>query len=174
MVSTNRFIPKFKEFKKGGKVWFSLWHLLFPTASFAMRKMYSFAFLSGAIEIAANILLAPFNSTIGQLMSDSSVKTYYDLAQALISSNDKGMWMNFILGTVGVLFTVAVRILSALFANKLYYKHTIKSLKEIKEKAADEEQKQQLIRKKGGVNFFAFILAYMAVSFIPSVIFSLI
>lgn len=174
MVSTNRFIPKFKEFKNGAKVWFSFWHLLFPTASFAMRKMYSYAFLSGAVEIAASILLAPFNSTIGQLMTDSSVKTYYDLAQALIGSNDKAMWMNFMLGVIGVLFTATVRVLSALFANKLYYKHTVKTLKEIKETATDDEQKQQLIRKKGGVNMFAFIIAYMAVSFIPSIIFSFI
>lgn len=174
MVSPNRFIPKFKEFKNGGKVWFSLWHLLFPTASFAMRKMYSYAFISGALEIAANLLLAPFNSSIGQLMADSSIKTYYDLAQALIGSNDKALWMNFLLGAIGLLLTVSVRVLSALFANKLYYKHTIKSLKEIKETATDEEQKLKLIRKKGGVNLFAFIIAYMAVSFIPSVIFSFI
>lgn len=174
MVSPNRFIPKFKEFKNGGKVWFSFWHLLFPSASFAMRKMYFYALIAGAVEIASNILLAPLNGSIGQLMADSSVKTYYDLAMALINSNDKALWMNFLLGTVGLLLTLSVRILSALFANKLYYKHTIKTLKEIKETATDKEQKVRLIRKKGGVNPFAFIIAYMVISFIPSIIFSFI
>ncbi len=174
MVSPNRFIPKFKEFKKSGNVWFSFWHLLFPSASFAMRKMYFYALISGAVEIAANILLAPLNSSIGQLMADSSIKTYYDLAMALINSNDKALWMNFLLGAAGALLTVSVRLLSALFANKLYYKHTIKTLKEIKETAEDKEQKVRLIRKKGGINPFAFVIAYMAVSFIPSIIFSFI
>ncbi len=174
MVAPNRFIPKFKEFKNGGKVWFSIWHLFFPTASFAMRKMYFFAFLTGAVEIAANLLLAPLNSTLGQLMASADVKTYYDLAQFMLSSNDKALWINFLLGVIGVVLTVSARLFGALFANKLYYKHTIKTLKEIKEKATDEEQKQQLIRKRGGVNLFAFIIAYMAVSFIPSVIFSFI
>lgn len=174
MVSPNRFVPKFKEFKNGGKVWFSLWHLLFPTASYAMRKMYSYAFMSGAAEIAASLLLAPFNASIGQLMAETNVKTYYDLAQFLLTSNDAALWKNFILGMAGVLITVAVRLLSALFANRLYYKHTIKTLKEIKETASDDEEKEKLVRKKGGVNLFAFIVAYMIVAFLPSILFSFI
>ena len=171
MVATNRFIPKFKEFKNGGKIWFSIWHLLFPTASFAMRKMYSYAFLTGAVEIAANILSAPFNASVDALMADSSIKTYYDLAQVLLTSTDKALWINLLLGAIGLMLAVSVRILSALFANKAYYKHTIK---EIKETAVDQEQKQHLMRKKGGVNLFAFVIAYMLVSFVPSVIFSFI
>lgn len=173
-VSTNRFIPKFKEFRDGTKVWFSVWHLLFPSASFAMRKMYAVAAVAGALEIAAALLMIPFNLTLGELMSNSGVTNYYALAQYMAENMDKAMLSNFLLATAGVLLQAFVRLMSALFANKLYYKQVIKTMSEIKKTAENEEQKLFLYRKRGGVNLLAFILVYLIISWLPSLIYSLI
>ena len=101
-VSTNRIIPMFKRFKKGAKVAFSFWHLLFPAASFAMRKMYSFACLSGALEVAATLLMLPLNIVMGGIMQEHDVKNYYELAQYMVANMDKALMSNFILATVGI------------------------------------------------------------------------
>lgn len=173
-VSTNRFIPRFRDFKKGAKVSFSVWHLLFPAASFAMRKMYAFAAIAGAIEIAASLLMLPFNLVIGELMSNSGISDYYGLAQYIMQNMDKALLANLLLGTAGVMLQVFVRLMSGLFANKFYYKHVIKSMSEINKTAENDEERLLLYRKRGGVNLFAFTLVYMAVAWLPSLIYSFI
>ena len=171
-VSTNRIIPKFKQFKKGAKVSFSVWHLLFPAASFAMRKMYAFASLAGALQVAATLLMIPFNLVLGELMNNTNITGYYQLAQYMVENMDKALLSNFLLSAVGILLQVFVRLMSGLFANKLYYKHVLKSMSEIKSAAADDEEKMLLYRKRGGVNIFAFTLFYMVVTWLPSFIYS--
>lgn len=173
-VSTNRFIPRFKEFKKGAKVSFSVWHLLFPSASFAMRKMYSFAAIAGAIEIAATLLMIPFNMSIGEIMTNTGITDYYGLAQYLMTDMDKALLGNFLLSAAGLLLQAFVRIMSGLFANKLYYKHVIKNMSDINASASDDEERLILYRKSGGVNLFAFTLVYMAVTWLPSLIYTFI
>ncbi len=173
-VSTNRFIPKFKEFKNGSKVSFSVWHLFFPAASFAMRKMYAFATIAGALQVAATLLMIPFNLVIGDLIDNSGITGYYELAQYMVGNMDKAMLSNFLLSTVGILLQIFVRLMSGLFANKLYYKHVIKSMSEIDEAAEDDEEKLLLYRKRGGVNIFSFTLFYMVVTWLPSLLYSLI
>lgn len=171
-VSTNRFIPKFKEFKKGAKVSFSVWHLLFPAASFAMRKMYAFAFLAGALQVAATLLMLPFNLVLGEIINNTDITGYYQLAQYMVENMDKALLSNVLLSSAGILLQVFVRLMSGLFANKLYYKHVLKSMTEIKATATDDEEKMLLYRKRGGVNIFAFTLFYMAVTWLPSLIYS--
>ncbi|MBR2044424.1 MAG: zinc-ribbon domain-containing protein [Clostridia bacterium] len=173
-VSTNRIIPMFKRFKKGAKVAFSFWHLLFPAASFAMRKMYSFACLSGALEVAATLLMLPLNIVMGGIMQEHDVKNYYELAQYMVANMDKALMSNFILATVGIVVQLFNRIMSALFANRLYYGYVLKAMSEIKKNAEDEEEKILLYHKRGGVNIFAFVLFYMAVAWLPTIIYSFI
>lgn len=173
-VSTNRFIPKFKEFKGGAKVWFSIWHLLFPSASFAMRKMYFFAALAGAIEVAAALLMFPLNMSIGELINSSEISNYYQLAQYMTANMDSAILGNLILGAAGIALQAFVRVMSGLFANKLYYRHVIKSMTEINALGCDTQEKILHYRKRGGINLFSFMLAYMIVSWLPTIIFSLI
>ena len=173
-VSTNRFIPKFKDFKKGAKVKFSVWHLFFPSASYAMRKMYAFAAIAAAIEIAATLLMIPLNNAMGEIMKSSGVADYYGIAKYMAENMSKPLLSNLLLGTAGVLLQVFVRLMSGLFANKFYYKHVIKTMSEIDKTAENEEKKLLLYRMHGGVNIFAFVLVYIAVTWLPSIIFSLI
>lgn len=173
-VSTNRFIPAFKKFKKGAKVWFSFWHLLFPAASFAMRKMYAYAALAGTLEVAAALLMLPLNIVMGSVMQEAGVANYYEFAEYMVANMDKAMLSNLILAFAGILVQSFVRIMSGLFANKLYYNHVMKSMGEIKASVLDEEEKLAQLRRRGGVNIFAFMLVYMAVAWLPSVIYSFI
>lgn len=173
-VSTSRFIPKFKEFKNGAKVSFSVWHLLFPAASFALRKMYAFAAVAGAVQVAAALLMLPFNFVMGEIMANSGITDYYGLAQYIMANMDKAMLSNVLLSTAGILLQVFVRLMSGLFANKLYYKHVLRTMSEIGETAEDEEEKLLLYRKRGGVNLFAFTFVYIAVTWLPSLIYSFI
>ena len=176
VASTNRFIPKFKEFKNGRKVSFSVWHLLLPSASFALRKMYAFAAIAGAIEVAATLLMTPFNFNLDSIIAETGITGYMGLAQYMMDNfSDKALLSNFILACVGILLWVFVHLMSGLFANKLYYKHVIKTMTEINSSTEDQAEKLLLYRKRGGVNLFAFALVFMAVTYwLPSIIYVLI
>lgn len=162
ITGTERVIPNFFKFKLGKKVNFSVWSMLFPTAKFAFRKMYKEAFLSGVIEIAASLLVLP----LARVISQTDFNGYAELYNLIYSSNAGLLLM----ATIGSYLTIALRVLSGLFADRLYYKHVIRSLTEIDAKTEDENEKFALYRKRGGVNIFAFLIALMAVQQLPTII----
>jgi len=55
----------------------------------------------------------------------------------------------------------------ALFGDYWYKNYTVKSIKKIRNESHDSEFDY---RKKGGVNIFAFLIAYMALTYLPQFI----
>lgn len=168
-IGTQRALPKFAAFKKGARVGFSLWSLMFPTAKFAARKMYREAVFTGIIEIAAVLLLLPLSI----LIEEMGFKNYGELINLVMEGNSQ-LIAPFIFASVGSVLYAGIRILSALFGYKLYYKHTLKKMKEINETALSDEEKTELYRKKGGVSLVGFLIAFLAIQWLPSIIISLI
>lgn len=168
-AGTNRIIPKFASFKRGSKVSFSLWGLFFPAANFASRKMYKQAFIAGVLEVVAVLLLLPLSLIIEQNGFENPNELYMALYEA--GSQIKGP---FILASIGSLIYGFVKIMSGLFANRLYYRHVIKTMTEIKAQCLSDEEKIEMYRKKGGISIFGFCIAFMIVQYLPSIIASFI
>lgn len=168
-AGTNRTIPKFLSIKKGAKLGFSLWGLFFPAAKFASRKMYKEALIAGAFEVAAVLLLLPLSLAIEQMGYES----YKELADAVYAGVPDIMGA-FNLAAVGSLIYGITRIISGLFANKLYYKHVINAMSEIRAMNLNDEEKYALYRKKGGFSIWGVFIAFAIVQYLPSIIASFI
>ncbi|MEE0945909.1 MAG: RING finger protein [Acutalibacteraceae bacterium] len=168
-ASTNRTLPKFLAQKNGAKIGFSLWGLFFPTAKFASRKMYKEAMITGAFEIAATLFLIPLSLIIEQMGYENSM----ELAQAVYNRVPDVM-MPFNLAVIGSFIYGVVKLLCGLFANKLYYKHVIRTMSEIRTLNLSEEEKYALYRKKGGLSILGLFIGFAAVQYLPSVIASFI
>lgn len=165
-VGTDRTIPLFKKFKNGKKVSFSLWSFLFPAATFASRKMYPAAIFTAVLEIAAELFLMPLSAFI----ASTDVKSYVELYTAVLADNPKLLTLAYI----GSFMYLTIKIVCSLISNRIYYKHTLKSLREIKTEPLTDEERFALYRKKGGLNLLAFVITFFAVNYLPQIIYALI
>lgn len=171
-VSTHQMLPRFKKFKNGKRVSFSFWHLLFPSATFAMRKMYFFAAISATLEVVAALLMLPFTNSVATVMASSSKMNYVELIKKTLETGGEAAKQNVILLAVGVGLIILWNVLCSLFANRIYYKHVIKTMTDIDKTAEDEDEKILLYRKRGAINLFAFILVAMLVNMLPEIIYA--
>ena len=69
---------------------------------------------------------------------------------------------------IGFLGTIAVRIMSALFADKIYYNNV---LDKAKAQGKSDLDRENYLRKYGGVNIYAFVLGVIIVNNLPNIIF---
>ncbi|MCD7873207.1 MAG: DUF2628 domain-containing protein [Clostridiales bacterium] len=190
-VSTNyhKFIPKFRKNRLVNWNWsafiFGPYYLLF-------RKMYGIGALFMSVEIVAriivsavfskqiNVLVTGLNNLINNSGSISQAE-YYKQTQSLLNSS--GAMEAFLIICVCLL---AVHLITALFADKFYRKKIIGLVKDadsMLEKGAsfavnpafgmgNENLSPQDLRKlflagKGGVSFWAPLLAFLIMEMIP-------
>lgn len=161
--NTTRYIPKFA---KGNKVSWNFLALLFPCGWFLSRKMYKNGIIAGLLKIIATMLSLPLAKVMYNLGLSNSA-SYYDMAQrlmeALPSINSAIIFTSFI----GAWVNIAISLISALFGDYLYKKHTVNSIRKIK---AESENIELDFLKKGGVSLILFFVGVFAVEYIPSII----
>lgn len=161
--NTTRYIPKFA---KGNKVSWNFLALLFPSGWFLSRKMYKNGIIACFLKIIATMLALPLTKVMYNLgLNDSA--SYYDMAQrlmeALPSINPAIIFATFI----GMWVNIAVSLVSALFGDYLYKKHTVNCIQKIKQESENIELD---FLKKGGVSLILFFVGVFAVEYIPSII----
>ncbi len=166
MVSTNRFIPKFAALKNAKRSFFSWFSFFFPTANFAGRKMYHTAVLSGLLEIAGALFMYPFSLALSQ----RELYSYKDIYAYVEAGVEQEIIPLMVIGFIGAVITIAYKLFCGFNFDKLYYKHTIKTIAEIEQQDETKEEKILSYRKKGGVSLMAFIISLFLVQYIPSII----
>ena len=160
-VNTHRFIPLFAKFKMGKKSSWNWLAFLFPGAWFLYRKMYVLGAVFTALQIAFKMLLSPFSDRLYQLgyTGDPAQMYQYNIS-------DFGVWV-FALAFLSLVLTALLSILCGAFADRLYYKHTIKSVVQIKAESDDLERD---FTAKGGTNFILIVAGLMAVNYLQPII----
>lgn len=169
-MSTNRYIPKFLAFKRGRKHFFSWWSFFFPAENFALRKMYPAAFFSGIVQTAGMLLLYPLSLVLNQLGLEKTEDMYDYIMQGM----SQDVLVLFYLALAGLTILFLYRLISGFIFDKLYYKHTISKIKEIEETCETKEETVHAYRKHGGLNMFSFLLTFMILQYLPSIIASFI
>ncbi len=164
-----RYLPKFFSIKKGKKASWNWLAFLAPGAWFLSRKMYKTGILTCISEIICSLLSIPFTYMFSPTGIDPT-NALRQTAEVIEKNGERLFYIAFILALVSTLFSILIRILSALFGDS-HYKNFV--LTEIKKINKQSENKLEEYRKKGGVNFFLFIIGIMVVNYAPSIIFSL-
>ena len=167
--STQYFLPVFKKIKNGFTARFNFSAMVFAEVYFLYRKMTVLGVIISLIMISTSvastaIMMSPewinsYNSIMASMRSGVSV--------SLFSSDLSFMYIPLALQGL----RLVIRILSGLFANRLYYSHCSKRIQHIKaEKPADLSK---TLEQKGGVNLplaASFYAASMIISYIGNFI----
>ncbi len=157
--NTARYIPKFV---KSGKVSWNFMALLFPCGWFLSRKMYKNGIIAGFLNIIALLFLIPLNNLMLNLGIMDSVSAQR-LMEALPSIDMK----IFYVGLIGWWLNISISLISALFGDYLYKKHTVNTIRQIKQQSENIELD---FLKKGGVSLLLFFVGTFAVEYIPTII----
>ena len=168
-VNTQRYLPKFLNFKNGAKFSWNWLAFLFPQGWFFSRKMYKAGFLITAIILAFQICLFPINSVLEQNVFNDYNEIRVFLTNYFTQCLADGNYLPFLTVAIAGLGPIAVRIISALYGDKIYYKHILSRVKDKKHTPLIDED---YYHKFGGVNIIAFFLGVMALDYLPSLIFA--
>lgn len=163
--NTQRYIPKFAQFKIGKKASWNWAAFLFPCAWFSSRKMYAKGVLIGALQIAFTMFLLPLNQAIS-FLDFSETRNYAESLQIIMQNLDRIGTATIAAAFIGSLVGLIIRVVCAIFADYSYKNRVISAVSEIKKSIDDQNT---AYRKRGGLSFAAALLGIMAVEYLPTI-----
>lgn len=163
--NTQRYIPKFANFKAGKKASWNWLAFLAPSAWFLSRKMYALGAFIGAIEVAFQMLQLPLMDAISYL-DFSDAKTTMQVSELIMQNLPNIGMVALIAAFAGVLLNLILRIVSGTFGDLFYKKRVISQVAELKN---SNENDVENLRRKGGISFTAALIGIMAVQYLPSI-----
>ncbi len=168
-TNTRRYIPIFAKINLGKKIGWNWFSFLFPCGWFLSRKMYKAGIITGVLSICFSMFTIPFQLAFSHY-DVSSLKSYSDIIST-ISANSSEIGLSALaLFAAGVLLQFVLRIVCALFGDKIYRDYAIQTISWIKRESDDIDF---YYRKKGGTNFLLLLTGFFAVQYIPTIIASL-
>ena len=164
-TNTQRYIPKFADFKLGKKASWNWAAFLFPCAWFASRKMYSKGILTGVLQIAFTMFVLPLNQAIS-FLDFSGAKNYAQIFEIIMQNLDKVGTVAIVAALVSSIFALILRIVCAIFADYSYRNRVIAAVTEIKKSIEDSIVSY---RRRGGMSLTAALIGLMAVRYLPAI-----
>lgn len=165
-ANTPRYIPKFAVLNKKNRASWNWMAFLFPCEWMLSRKMYKNGVAAGLLTVIASILYLPLGNAIYNLGYVGN-ETYTDIiGNAAEHISDIGAAV-MVFAVLGFVLNLAIRIVSGVFGDYLYKTYTIDTVKLIRAESDDADYDY---RKRGGVNMFLFLIGFMAVEYLPSII----
>lgn len=170
--NTQYFLPKFKDMTRpdpNGKKKIASWNwsaFIFDTYYLFYRKMY----LLGAVVMVLSLLF----SIPSLLMSFDNLMTLVDESSTFIVDLGISPQKLMTLYSMCNFFSLVMKLLLALFTNKLYKEHTFKSIRKIKAEHGGSPDYHTTLSAKGGVSMVALLIAFgltMLISVLSSTLF---
>lgn len=167
IANTHRYIPKFASLNKSNKGSWNWLAFLFPACWFLSRKMYKSGIILGLLTIISSFFSYPLSNILVTSMPSG---TYAESVQWMMSQMPQIDSNVLIFAVLGSLLLLTIRIICGVFGDWFYRQHVVKTIREIKSNSEDIDFDY---RKKGGVNTLLFMLSFMALEYLPSIIMSL-
>ena len=165
-ANTPRYIPKFAVLNKKNRASWNWMAFLFPCEWMLSRKMYKNGVAAGLLTVIASILYLPLRNAIYNLGYVGN-ETYTDIiGNAAEHISDIGAAV-MVFAVLGFVLNLAIRIVSGVFGDYLYKTYMIDTVKLIRAESDDADYDY---RKRGGVNMFLFLIGFMAVEYLQSII----
>ena len=166
LINPSRYVRKFFSLNKKNRVSWNWAAFLFPCEWSLYRKCYKSGILMGILLVAAALLTMPMEKALSQFVLDNA--NYQQVMALLLENSDKIGLLPMVLSLVGGAITLGVRIFAGVFGDYIYRGTAIERIKAIN---SSPDEKDDLYRKMGGVNIILFLVAYIARSYIPAIIF---
>ena len=165
MANTQRYIPKFAALNEKHKISWNWMAFLFPACWMFSRKMFKGGIIAAAITIIAKFLSYPLQLQIYNMGYTNPYDTNIvsELAERLPEIDGAII----ILAFIGLLLSIFLNFFFALFGDYIYKNHSIKTIKKIKTESEDSAADY---RKKGGMSFTWFLLSYLIIDCVLSIL----
>ena len=167
MANTHRYVPKFASLNKSNKASWNWLAFLFPACWLLSRKMYKNGIIVGLLTIISSFFSFPLSDVLVKSMPTG---TYAETVRWMMEKMPEIDSNILFFAALGSLLLLTIRIICGIFGDWFYRNHTIKSIREIKNSSEDIDFDY---RKKGGVNTLLFMISFMALEYMPSIIMSL-
>ena len=132
--------------------------------------MHKGGFITGALLLITQILNYPVYVELLNLGVFDNASNYIDIFENVMNTSASVSNTAIIISFLSIAITLAVRIISGVYGDYFYKKHTVSTIKKIRK----ESQNQELdYRRKGGVNIFLFLLSYLTLNYLSNLIFLL-
>ncbi|MDE6776207.1 MAG: DUF2628 domain-containing protein [Ruminococcus sp.] len=147
--------------KKRKNISFNLICFIFPPIYFANRRMWFWAVLTTIISVILSLPLAV--TTIMEMSIDGSARDFFSAGLINVLSNNENILMRLIeiCNTADFIF----RFILCIFANRIYYRHTIRSIKILHNYKKNVPPTPQELRSIGGVRPLNTVIA-VALTFV--------
>lgn len=168
-VNTQYYIPKFFGLNKQKKTSWNWAAFLFPHGFFFFRKALKPGVLAFLLQVAATVLLnfPLLYITISENMDYNAMLN----AMQVILNDPQKLLFSTIATVLGLIISLATRIVFGLYGNWIYRSECFQKIKAIKE--SDQEDKPLLLKLKGGVNPFLGLFGILGVNWLASILFTL-
>lgn len=163
--NTLYYIPIFKRMKDfGTKISFNLSCLIFPHLYFANRRMWFWAILATVVSIICS--LPNMIVTVADMINSGIIEMAGTDAVVSFVNNYKNDLVYFgnILGTASWVVNFAC----CIFGNWLYYRHSLRSLKRLKERGIDGTSNPAVVMSAGGAKPVNMIIVMIIMGVIGS------
>lgn len=149
---------------------------LFPEIYFAGRKMYLQALIVFLVRFLLGIPLNIFKcANMSEIMSESFPLYMVPKETAELMKNFEQFWTEHSFSQSVINFTyalgIAVNVVIGLFANELYFRHTLKKLKKLRKTVPDYLKYRNVIKTCGGISIVG-ILGAIAVQLLMALMLS--
>lgn len=181
-ASAGRYVKKFKRFESGKKFSFNFAALFFSPGWFFYRKLYKAGIFFLVAFVTVSILTSNHSAAIENALVkyaepiEAAYSEYYeaysteDITEEELmakANNVMSLFSEYFNETKkSYLFVyganIALCLLCALIADRMYYKKTVDDLKNINEAAPDIPVKRMMISQKGGLSALGFVVCSLA------------
>lgn len=183
-ATTPYYIPQFKQIKERNRARFSFVGFIFGGGWMLYRKMYKLGAVFTAIlalltlgdlyisiyhESAVSGIQTLYNEMLSNMAKGYGFNMYSALADFFTSLTTEQIIICLASTAISVLM-IAIRVICGLFANRWYYKHTIKTVSKIKNSSANEQELNEKLSTRGGVNVplaISLIASYYILIYLP-------
>ena len=168
-VNTQYYIPKFFGLNKQKKTSWNWAAFLFPQGFFFFRKALKAGFLAFLLQVAATVLLN-FPLLYITVSENMDYNAMLNAMQVILKDPQKLLYCT-IATILGLIISLAARIIFGLYGNWIYRSECFEKIKKIKE--SDQEDKPLLLKVKGGVNPFLGLFGIVGVNWLASILLTL-
>lgn len=166
LINPSRYVKKFFSLNNKNRISWNWAAFLFPCEWSLYRKCYKSGVLMGILLVAAALLTMPLDRALSQFVLEDA--NYQQMTALLLENSESIGLLPMILSLISGAITLGVRVFAGMFGDYIYRGTAIERIKEIE---ASQDEKEDLYRKKGGVNILLFLAAYIVRSYLPTIIF---
>lgn len=161
------YIPRFFKLNNRNKKSWNWSAFIFPEGFFFFRKCHKMGILAALLTIASFVALTFANSYLN-LANAATYSEIENLILNQLNANPDKVIFALIAMFVGFAIFVPSRILFGLFANWIYRNEVFEKVKVAKEQT--EEDPEEVMQLKGGINPFLGLIGIMGVRFIVNLL----